>query len=273
MGDTIIKVFGERNTGTRAAIQMIDAASGVGGAGHPGVPQRKLRGFVEQEAALDGVFKDAWKKVYREAIRDQKSAAAGPVGVWKHAAPFYHSDFKRFDVRVLFLVRNPYSWALSLHRRPYHNMGARRADFAEFLGVPWMTLGRDQVDKILPSPMDLWSLKLSAYRQFARDARRDGMPSAVMTFEDFTHDPVGALTEAAEVVSGKVVAFTPVAGSTKKDGVKASERRDYYANELWRADLTAQSVALINERVNWDIAQHFGYARLDPSDFPDGPAG
>lgn len=248
---------------------MIDAADGVSGAGHPGVRPRVIRQFVEQEAALDGVFKDAWKKVYREAIRDLKSEAAGPVGVWKHAAPSYHSDFKRFDVRSLFLVRNPYSWALSLHRRPYHNMGVRRALISEFLAVPWMTLGRDQVARILPSPMDLWSLKLKAYRKFIREARADGMPSAVMKFEDLTHDPVGALTEAVEVATGRVFSFVPLAGSTKKDGVAAEERRAHYANELWRAELTADVVGLINDRVNWDLAKHFGYSRLDPSDFPE----
>lgn len=269
MDETIIKVFGERNTGTRAAIQMIDAAAGVSGAGHPGVAGRVIRAFVAQEEALEGVFDDVWKKIYREAIRDLKSEAAGPIGVWKHAAPLYHSDFKQFDVRVLFLVRNPYSWALSLHRRPYHHMGPRRSDMAAFLGVPWMTLGRDQVDRILPSPMDLWSLKLGAYERFARDAREDGVASAVMKFEDFTGDPVGALTEAVEVVTGKVVAFAPVA-STKKDGVQAEERRAHYANELWRGQLTAQVVELINARVDWDLAGRFGYARLEPDAFPAG---
>jgi hypothetical protein len=150
-------------------------------------------------------------------------------------------------------------------------MGPRRAKLAKFLTVPWMTLGRDHVDKILPSPMDLWSLKLGAYRQFAREARADGMPSVIMKFEDFTHDPVGALTEAVEVVTGKVVSFEVLSESTKKDGVKAAERRAQYANEMWRKDLTAKVVSLINARVDWELAAHFGYERLDPKDFPDGP--
>lgn len=268
LSDTAIKVFGERNCATRAVIQMIDAAEGLCGAGHPGVPQKQLKKYVDMEEALEGVFSNPWLKIYREAIRDQKNAASGPIGVWKHTAPAFHADFKRHDVRVLFLVRNPYSWALSLYQRPYHHLGPRRKTFEEFLNVPWMTLGRDNLEKVLTSPVLLWTLKLQAYQRFMMDARNSETPYAVLNFEDFVIDPVAALTEATEVISGAVFKFQPLGESTKADGVKDAERKAYYGNEQWRAKLTAGAVRLINTHIDWTIATEYGYARLNPRDFP-----
>lgn len=269
LSDVLIKVFGERNCATRATIRMIDLTEGLTGAGHPGVPHSVLKAFSEEEEVTLEHFKDAWKKIYREAIKDQRHLAAGPVGGWKHTAPDFHSDFQTNGVKVLFLVRNPYSWILSLKRRPYHMIGPRRKELFDFLSTPWMTVGRDNLDKILSSPIDLWSLKLGAYQRFMSAAQSNDVPCAIMRFEDFTHDPVAALTEAIEVVTGRIFPIQELEESTKRDGVRPEERRAYYANELWRADLTKNTVALINARVDWDIAAQFGYERLDPEEFPE----
>jgi len=126
-----IKVFGERHTATRAIIKMIDEADGVGGAGHPGVKARDLQPYREMFDQLLEVMNGPWKKVYREAVRDLQDDKVGPVGAWKHAAPRYGGEFKTYDVRVLFTVRNPYSWIVSLHKRPYHYLGAPKAGWPE----------------------------------------------------------------------------------------------------------------------------------------------
>lgn len=267
-----IKVFGERNTGTRAVIRMIDAAAGLRGAGHPGVSAKDLEPYRQMAEQLEEIMPGAWKKVYREAVRDVQDDAMGPVGAWKHAAPIYGSGFLEFDIRVLFMVRNPYSWALSLFKRPYHYLGQRRDEFEEFLVFPWLTMGRDRVDKILGSPMDLWTLKLEAYQFFEERAREAGTPCATLKFEDFVNDPVSSLGGALGQLVEEPVVVEELTVPTKKNGLKAAERRAYYANEEWRSGLTASAVSIMNNWIDWRIAEKYGYPRLDPADFPDSMA-
>ena len=263
-----IKVFGERNTATRAVIRMIDGADGVRGAGHPGVASEDLAGFKDLEQRLDVSKGGAWKKVYREAIRDLREERLGVVGAWKHTAPEYGPDFSRFDVRVLFMVRNPYSWAVSLHRRPYHFFGHRIEDFDAFLRFPWMTMGRDRVDKILDSPIDLWTRKLQSYQSFEKAAQAAGTDCETLRFEDFVSDPEVSLGHVLSRLVGFDVTVRELAEPTKPDGLGAEARRVYYDQEGWKQGLTASSVAYINERVDWELAARYGYERLTPDDFP-----
>ncbi len=264
-----IKVFGERNTATRAVIRMIDAADGVTGTGRPGVTGADLRPFREMAQTLEGITGAAWRKVYREAVRDLQDDVLGPVGAWKHAAPVYAPDFVTHGVAVLFTIRNPYSWALALHRRPYHQLGHRVEDFEGFLRQPWLSLGRDRVDKILGSPMDLWSLKLKAYLEFERQAAIGGTRFERLSFEDFVLDPAKSLGAALSALAGREVEVEELEGSTKKGGLDGAGRRHYYASEGWRDGLTASAVAHINARIDWAVAAQYGYAPLDPRDFPD----
>ena len=168
----------------------------------------------------------------------------GALGTWKHAAPMYHQDFKEFDVSVLFMVRNPYSWVQSLNRRPYHCMGRRQQELEDFLVFPWLCLGRDEVAPILSSPMYLWSLKLSAYRKFQEEAYRDGVGCAVIRFEDFVQNSVMAMTRALLSIGVESGGLTSFPHATKPEGKFGRERKKFYINELWREDLTSASIGL-----------------------------
>ncbi len=265
----LIKVFGERHTATRAIIRMIDGAEGVDGVGHPGVKGRELQPYREMFDHVLEEMRGPWKKVYREAVRDAQDDKVGPVGAWKHAAPRYGEDFGQYDVRVLFSVRNPYSWAVSMHKRPYHYLGAPKADFLEFLEFPWVSMGRDRVERILHSPMDMWSRKLEAYQSFEAEALAAGTPVQTLKFEDFVQDPSGSLGGALSALAGNPIVVEELEAPTKRDGLAAEARRVRYRDELWRNALTAPCVEFINGRVNWDIAARYGYGRLSPSDFPD----
>ena len=263
-----IKVFGERNTGSRAVIRMIDGSSNLRGAGHPGVSREVLQPFRDRMASFDEMDAGPWKRVYKEAARDSFEELLGPVGAWKHTAPLFSKEFVHHDVSVLFLVRNPYSWALSLYRQPYHIIGPRRTDLLSFLKEPWLTLGRDRVERILSSPLDLWTLKLAAYRRFERHAEAAGVPYATLRFEDFVADPAGALTTSLQGLADGVIDINVLETPTKPKGMDAKTRQDYYAREAWKADLTGPSVALINAHIDWALAESYGYARRDPDDFP-----
>jgi len=267
-----IKVFGERNTATRAVIRMIDASDGIQGVAHPGVDDEQLEPYEEMLRKVQQAYSGPWKRIYREAIKDIRAETIGPLGTWKHGAPTYHPDYRKEEISVLFMVRNPYSWIVSLHQRPYHNLGRRGETLNAFLTFPWLTVGRDNVDRILPTPALLWPLKVRSYQVFEEAAYQDGVLCASLRFEDFVDQPMDSLDRAMRVLGIDEAQLRPVRASTKPFGKMAEERRLYYAREEWKSALTRDAVSHINEMVDWNLAERYGYRQLRPADFPEEPA-
>ena len=259
-----VKVFGERNTGTRALIQMLSAQEGVrmqpfGERGALNLPQN-----AEFRAVIEGTYKGKWRKVYRDALRDNEQAVACPTKAWKHALPVWDEAYSVKRAHVVFCVRNPYSWALSLARRPYHQKGPKAGCVLDFVVQPWLTVSRDNMDAVLRSPMELWNGKVAAYGEFIRQA---DVLTRVIRFERFVVDPE---TEVRGVLSDFGIPFKAVraVAPTKNSAVTLAEISKYYRREDWKKSLTAEVVTAINGPVDWELAAHYGYYRLDPDEFP-----
>ena len=266
--DRLIKVFGERNTATRAVLGMIDAASGIQGVAQDEATSEAVEPFDAMIEKVEAAYRGPWKRVYREAIKDLRAEHLGPLGAWKHSAPVYDPVYREEGVGVIFMVRNPYSWITSLHRRPYHNMGRRLQSLTDFLDLPWMTVGRDNLDRILPSPVMLWPLKIRAYRGFEAAAKADGVACTWVRFEEFVQFPVPTLARALRELNLPSEGLTALARSTKPFGALPKERRAFYGQELWREALCHGAVARVNASVDWDLAAAFGYNQLDAAEFP-----
>ena len=259
-----VKVFGERNTGTRALIQMLSAQEGVrmqpfGERGALNLPQN-----AEFRAVIEGTYKGKWRKVYRDALRDDEQALACPTKAWKHALPVWDEAYSVKRAHVVFCVRNPYSWALSLARRPYHQKGPRVSGVLDFVTQPWLTVSRDNMAAVLRSPMELWNGKVAAYGAFIRAA---DVPTRVIRFERFVADPE---VEVRRVLFDFGIWFEGVraVAPTKNPAVKLEEISKYYRREDWKKTLTAEIVTAINKSINWELAAEYGYYRLDSADFP-----
>ena len=256
-----VKIFGERNTGTRAVIRMMIGADNIEEFVHPELPDAELARFETWIESMNKLHKGPWRRVFREAVRDRRQEIFGPMGTWKHSTAIYDPAYAETGVKVLFLVRNPYSWLLALHKRPYHGLGRRDGDFNEFLSRPWATLRRDNVAPILENPMQLWNLKMQSYPGFIAAARRDGVGTALIRFEEFVNAPAHALKKALRSI-GVDATGIKAGRPTKPMGRKARERRDYYGRERWRNELSANAIRAINANIDWDIAHAFGYERI-----------
>lgn len=259
MADVKIKLFGERNTGTRAVLRILDDTPGL-------LSAAATPDHVERDAAMRFDVKQTtknmsrpWRRVYREAIKDQSFEDAGPLRIWKHAAPVYTADFAATGARVLFLVRNPYSWVIALHKKPYHMLGDAPDHLVDFVTQPWLTVTRDQTKRLLRSPVELWNIKLAAYRDFAARAAEDGVMTTVMTFEDFVASPKPAFSAAMKRLD--IDCPDPVYDPrpTKRFGLSLRSRRRFYQKESWRKDLTEAAKHEIDARIDWALAAHFGY--------------
>ncbi len=59
-----------------------------------------------------------------------------------------------------------------------------------------------------------------------------------------------------------------IAMPAKRKAFEVKCLQGFYAKEKWRQRLTRQSVALINQHTDWQVAERFGYKMLDPKQFP-----
>lgn len=259
MADRAIKVFGERNTATRAVLRIIDDTPGLASAAATADHKVEDAALRREIARVAGHLERPWRKIYREAVKDETFARLPPVRTWKHGAPVFDQSFASQQVSVLFTVRNPYSWALALYRNPYHIMGDLPDTVGVFLCRPWLTVQRDNIDRLLATPLDLWNKKLAAYLKFIEKAGAAGVRTSVLKFEDFVTNPTGAFT--AAMTGLEIACPAPVydPAPTKRTGLSLRKRKKYYGRGDWARELTDVDIQAITERIDWDVAAEFGY--------------
>ena len=266
--DLRIKLFGERNTATRAVKQMLRTTDGVTLINSKRPDELGNVEWANLVASINLYIQDDWRKVFMDALRDNVAHYNAPLAMWKHAAPNWDDTFVDQDVCTIFCVRNPYSWALSMACKPYHMKARRTDDFLTFIKRPWLTERRDNTGIILRSVMDLWNMKLRAYVGFADQAELSNGKYAYLRFEDLVENPTAALSKTL-CAFGASVAPDPISESTKNHGKPLSELQKYYDNEEWRNRLTGPAVQAINDLLDWPLVDQFCYERLDAHDFPE----
>lgn len=243
---TRLKLYGERNSGTNyvqslvAANLDVDILRGV-------APKWVLRVFRRSETAIDSYFMLArwWN-----------------LG-WKHAVAPTTVPLRlgRGPVCFVTLVKNPYSWLLSLHRRPY-NRGSRtgRVPFEEFLSSPWVTVRRERAAKAYPNPVELWNAKTHSYLELPQRSR-----GVCLRYETVLENPAAAIeTLATQLqVPRRTSAFENVDESTKGETDKRfSDYQRYYLQQQWREQLDARAIELINASLDADVVSRAGYSLL-----------
>lgn len=220
---------------------------------------------LELQKRVKDRFRGKWLDEYIDTINLDNRNRVGGVAAWKHAAPYFDPSFAKAEASVIFILRNPYSWLISLYKRPHHAKGISCETLEQFIDFPWMTIAKDRVAPVLNSPMNLWNEKLSAYADFQECC---DIPFYQIRFENFVQNPVETLAAALVSFGFETDGLAAIPLSVKNKSHSATGLADYYAQEKWRQRLTRQSVALINQHTDWQVAKRFGYEKLDPKQFP-----
>lgn len=113
---TQIKLYGERNTGTNYLDEVLAL----------NFDAERLRGGAPAE-----INKQKRPQAAKEALRDEHDAATYAVTLgWKHREVDPDSLARLAppggSIFVVTLTKNPYSWLLSLKKRPYHYRGDKK---------------------------------------------------------------------------------------------------------------------------------------------------
>jgi hypothetical protein len=242
-----IKIYGERNTNTNYLERLISLnldAKQISGAapGYIRIIQKILPG-------------KEWLRDWYFSVTPQHNLG------WKHSSVMSVQELGHFDllesgICFISITKNPYSWLLSLYRKPYsHQYSASRPDFETFLRTPWKTVARDNCESELASPVELWNIKNTSYLQLAK------LNGLNITTESTVQDPQAVITRISEHFSIDRLSsrFLNHEKSTKDPGKDFAYYQDYYLNERWRDKLSDVAVTIINESVDKKLMSHFGY--------------
>ncbi|MEL7026108.1 MAG: hypothetical protein AAGO57_02610 [Pseudomonadota bacterium] len=152
---------------------------------------------------------------------------------WKHAlAKINDRDPSRLN---LFIVRDPFTWAQSFYRNPWHlPVRLRNRPFADFIRQEWVGVFYDQ-DKYTPErPADrhpverrrfrnIWEMRTVKLRHALMAASR--LPNGVVVrYEEVSTDPEGFVALIADRFStGRKTPFQPI------EDYKGEAKRSYEA--------------------------------------------
>jgi hypothetical protein len=243
-----IKIFGERNTGTRYLQALLER----------NLIARCLTGVVPKWAKRVGGRRgrDAYFRVTYPRNLGQKHSLVAPPDELRQLSGY--SD----ELIFLTLTKNPYSWLLSLHKRPYEG-SMKIESFEEFLTTPWPnSRGRERLDRPHRNAIDIWNRKNAAYLRLADEVR-----CLNLRYEDLVIDPAATIQDIATrfEVPRATASFEALEESTKNEdgGKDFAWYRDYYGHERWRERLDARVVGIINEHLDTDVLAAFGYERIE----------
>lgn len=256
----IIKIYGERNTGTNYFHHLINLNLDVS----------LLRGVVPTYV---WIFSDASLKAFpsfcknyrvNEKILDIyfKMTSSKNFG-WKHTliSPELKNILRKSGDNVIFLtlIKNPYSWLLSLYDHPYH-FNKKQMDFEQFLLKPWDTVGRENSSEHFVNPIDMWNKKNENYIEL-----KDIVTIINIKYEDLLANPGNIIDSISKQfnIPKKYDNFKNLKQSVKRSEKDFNYYQTYYLKERWRDKLSNKSIKIINKYLNENLMDYFGYKKIE----------
>jgi hypothetical protein len=260
----IIKIYGERNTGTNYLQQLIKLNFNV--ALLKGVaPQCIFYPGLAVDLMLPTLFKNY--PLY-DRIEDMyfKLKSSKNLG-WKHTLVSSNIMEKikahKNDVFFITLTKNPYSWLLSLYNKPYsYASNENLPHFEQFLIEPWKTLERENHPKSFENPIVMWNQKNKSYMQL-----KSNFHTINIRYEDMLSDPkliIDCISEQLNITK-KHGSFKNLKKSTKEDKKNFNYYQNYYLKEIWKEKLNNKSIVTINKYLDEDVMNYFGYRKIEAS--------
>jgi len=244
-----IKIYGERNSGTNYFEKLVEKNLEIQILRY--YPGQRVGKYLKYEF-MSGLFFELNKKKY--------------LG-WKHGKPKIReiNKFESSPLTIITITKNPYTFLLSLYKRPYHYRGKKVNNFKDFLTSEWQTILRENCGlKKYSSPIDLWNEK---NRAFLNLKQRVNKKVINLRYEDVIKDTEETILKLAKISDAPLKhngQFRNVIDSTKGDNLVYSEYRDYYLNEKWKDKLLDEEISLINDKLDIEVVKAFNYELILP---------
>ncbi|MDB3935094.1 hypothetical protein N9383_00060 [Granulosicoccus sp.] len=252
---SLIKIFGERNTSTNALKLLIERNSES-----IVVPSTMTEIDSSATRRVEIMQKLGLSRKIIESSIDSVFQKVNDIYSWKHTMTAFE-DYKLFDgIGVVVCVRDPSSWLLSLHDKPYHFTGRRPPEkFEDFLLYRWKTVRRERMSDETLTPIELYNKKMHGYSILQRALERIGNPVQVIRFEDFAHDQRSSFRSICSNLASPAADVEEITSSTKDPAKNADFYRHYYGEEQWKERISPDAANLIFNKIDWNVAARFGY--------------
>ena len=228
-----IKIFGERNTGTRAIARIIKNNS-------------KSFVYTKKETDMFGVFLYLMhffrliriKRKYKQYIKDHVYLKQNLTWQWKHCATNFESLDEVENVHFVFMVRDPLSWLLSFYKNPYERLIELPEQFGEFIHCEWKTSGRERLKRQTISSIKLYEKKLLYYKKFIKFLECNNVSYSIIRFEDLIHDQETEFRKIEKFLDSPEKEFEELKKSTKGRDKNIDYYKNYYDNRLWLHEIS-----------------------------------
>jgi len=260
-----IKIFAERNSGSRWHAQLLDANFSVGIFPLRNPEKRdqldfKRTGrikeqFDKSEAPRERHALEAWKDA-RDKLREQEGYG------WKHGAVLVDQvEVNQYfdDTGFVCLVKNPFWFVRSLHQRPYNKLArVNKMSLDRFAMSEWPLLGRDRLPgKTIASPVHLWMAKVRSYFELRR---RHPEKCVILRYEDTIVDVHATLDTVAEKLAIARKPYTPIETDTKAGEVRGIEYyQEKYLSTDYETSYAPETLAFMNAALDPEIMAELDY--------------
>ena len=254
-----VKIYGERNTGTNVLSVILRS-------GHPFtlLPGTVAEVSPQHYASIDAQVSEAGLSLpesvlLKETLIDTFFHERPDLLGWKHREVRFEDISKarrENDTVLVVTVKDPYSWALSLFRNPYHQLSfGAYSTLQEFVSKPWISVRREGGAPIYANVCEIWNAKVRSYLEVSQH-----IPTLFVRFEDLLASP-------REALKGLQVWFPAMdidnislpEASTKDAAKKAADYQDYYLKERWVEELDPQVTGVISGALDRRLVEAFDY--------------
>ncbi|MDH7448055.1 hypothetical protein [Aquimarina sp. 2201CG14-23] len=242
-----IKIYGERNSGTNYLEQLIDQNLQVKILKYrPNKLSTSLLRTIKYDFVIDIL-----------STMDKKNSLG-----WKHGCPRVKeiNEFKKHPLVIVTITKNPYSFLLSLHKKPYHFRGKKDPVFHNFIEQDWFLRNRDFCKgRYLESPIELWNVKNKSYIHLSEKTFQIVIN---ITYEQLIKNPeaiIDLIAKKGGIQVKKEEGFQNIVDSTKKSSLTFDDYKNYYLKKEWRKNLNNQAIGTINEKIDRSIIEYFKY--------------
>jgi hypothetical protein len=248
---TEVKIFGERNSGTNLLETLLKQNTSC----------RLLPGSVLGRPDIHGRISSLLSPVpaLREIHADYVLREPAPRFAWKHAATNFSELDDLNDVTVLFLVKNPLSWLVSMTRRPHQFFGNLPNSPAKLADVRVQTRKRELLGCAVMTPLEIWQSKVRSYISLESLLKPRNEKVVFISFEELVSDQLATLSWLGEFVGGISKNPGPVLKSTKQSNLNAGDYENYYREEKWKSSFLPGEIPPLLARLDKEILLRFNY--------------
>lgn len=180
----------------------------------------------------------------------------GPILGWKRRVapdPDEIPPLAAQEVLFVCLVKNPYSWVQSLHRKPSKHEELSKLPLKDFIRLSFGDYR---------NPLTMWNIKAKSYFQLRDSVKR----CCILRYEDLLSNPRKEIDKLAEnyQIPSKSMSFRDTDRRVDENLTQGSRafHRSYYLKEHWREKLTNADIGFINQSLDLALMKDLDYKLL-----------